>query len=98
MMLQSFYQRRRHYVRTSLGKAKDIDLADTETLVEKPTDLAILVPLLFLTYVRPWMGMEMEMGIGVNLSVSRHIKSRVGVCFCIMPRRHNTFGMYVHTH
>lgn len=51
MILQSWYQRRRHYVSTSLGKAKDIDLVDTETIVEKPTDLIILVPLLFLTYV-----------------------------------------------
>lgn len=51
MILQNYYQARRHYVRTALGKAKEIDPSSTETIVEKPVDLQVLVPLLFFTYV-----------------------------------------------
>jgi hypothetical protein len=50
MILQNQYQDRRHYVRTSLGKAKETDLTNTETLVEKPVDLKVLVPILFVLY------------------------------------------------
>ena len=52
MVLQNHYQKSRHYVRRSLGKAKDIDVVSTETIREKPTNLKVLVPVLYLTYVR----------------------------------------------
>jgi hypothetical protein len=50
MIVQNNYQDRRHYVRTALGKATDIDPSTSETLVEKPTDLKLLLPFLFVTY------------------------------------------------
>jgi hypothetical protein len=50
MFLQNRYQHRRHYTRRALGKAKDVDVAATETIVEKPTDLRMLIPLLFGLY------------------------------------------------
>jgi hypothetical protein len=42
-MLQNVYQMRRSYVRHALGKARAVDIAASETLVEKPTDLVVLV-------------------------------------------------------
>lgn len=51
MMLQNNYQKARHYVRRSLGKAQDIDVASSETIREKPTNLKLLVPALALTYL-----------------------------------------------
>jgi hypothetical protein len=51
LFMQNAYQDRRHYVRTSLGKTKDTDLTNTETLVEKPVDLKILVPILIVLYL-----------------------------------------------
>lgn len=36
--------------RMSLGKAGELDVPSSETLVEKPTNLTILVPLLYITY------------------------------------------------
>ena len=44
MLFQNSYQKKRLYVRKTLGKAKSIDVDSTETLVEKPTDLSILIP------------------------------------------------------
>jgi hypothetical protein len=51
MTLQYLYQSKRSYVRKSLGKAKAIDVDATETIVEKPTDLWWLVPVLYLLYL-----------------------------------------------
>jgi hypothetical protein len=51
MILQNNYQNARHYVRRSLGKASDLDVAASETIQEKPTNLRVLVPALALTYV-----------------------------------------------
>ena len=51
MVVQNRYQGKRHYVRRSLGKAKDIDVATSETIAEKSSDLKFLVPLLVVTYV-----------------------------------------------
>ncbi|CEO95353.1 Transmembrane protein 120 like protein [Plasmodiophora brassicae] len=50
MLFQTQYQKSRHYVRMSLGKAGELDVPSSETLVEKPTNLTILVPLLYITY------------------------------------------------
>jgi len=50
MLLQNFYQVRRSYARVSMGKAQPIDVERSETIVEKPVDLQILVPLLFAIY------------------------------------------------
>jgi hypothetical protein len=59
MFLQNKYQERRHYVRTSLGKTNQTDSYSTETLIEKPTDLKVLIPLLFITYL-------IEISISIN--------------------------------
>ena len=49
--LQNSYQKRRTYVRRSLGKAQQFDVDSTETLVEKPTDLKLLIPINYLLWV-----------------------------------------------
>ena len=54
MLCQFLYQSKRSYVRKTLGKAKSIDVDATETIVEKPTDLAWLVPLLYALYCYEW--------------------------------------------
>ena len=54
MLCQYFYQSKRSYVRKTLGKAKSIDVDATETIVEKPTDLKWLVPLLYALYCYEW--------------------------------------------
>ena len=54
MLAQYLYQSKRAYVRKTLGKAKSIDVDATETIVEKPTDLAWLVPLLYALYCYEW--------------------------------------------
>jgi len=41
MLFQNIYQKRRLYVRKTLGKARAIDVESSETLVEKPTDLQV---------------------------------------------------------
>ena len=51
MTLQYLYQAKRGYVRKSLGKAKQIDVDATETIVEKPTDLWWLLPVLYALYL-----------------------------------------------
>ena len=51
MACQFLYQSKRAYVRKTLGKAKSIDVDATETLVEKPTDLKWLVPILYALYL-----------------------------------------------
>uniref|UniRef100_A0A6A7G6G1 Transmembrane protein 120 homolog n=1 Tax=Hirondellea gigas TaxID=1518452 RepID=A0A6A7G6G1_9CRUS len=51
MFLQNWYQSRRQYARVATGKASSIDIAASETLVENPSNLFLLVPLLYLTYV-----------------------------------------------
>ncbi len=51
MALQNRYQSTRHYVRKCLGHASDVDVESSETLVEKPADLKILIPLLLVLYV-----------------------------------------------
>ncbi len=51
MFMQHKYQKKRKYVRVSMGKAKKEDLDSTETLEEKPNDLKLLVPLLFIIYL-----------------------------------------------
>ena len=51
MLCQYLYQAKRSYVRKTLGKARSIDVDTTETLVEKPTDLQWLVPLLYALYL-----------------------------------------------
>jgi hypothetical protein len=57
MMFQNNYQKKRLYTRKALGKAKAIDIDSTETLQEKPSDLKILIPLLFLLYAMEfWFG------------------------------------------
>lgn len=59
MMFQNNYQKKRLYTRKALGKAKAIDVESTETLVEKPTDLKILIPMLFILYFcELWFGMS----------------------------------------
>ena len=50
MLCQVYYQSKRSYVRKTLGKAKSFDVDATETLVEKPTDLQWLVPILYALY------------------------------------------------
>lgn len=50
MMVSNRYQANRHYARRALGKAKEVDVETTETLVEKPTDLFALVPMLYCVY------------------------------------------------
>jgi len=57
MFVQSRYQENRHYVRRSLEKAKPSEVYASETLIEKPTDLKILVPLLYTLYI-------FELGLG----------------------------------
>ena len=54
MLCQYLYQSKRSYVRKTLGKAKSIDVDATETIVEKPTDLKWLVPLLYALYCYEW--------------------------------------------
>lgn len=49
-VMQIWYQKRRHKIRVSIGKAKEHDIATSETLVEKPHDLKLLVPLLYTLY------------------------------------------------
>jgi hypothetical protein len=57
MLFQNNYQKKRLYVRKTLGKAKAIDVDTSETIVEKPSDLKILIPMLFLLYaVEAWFG------------------------------------------
>jgi len=57
MLFQNNYQKRRLYVRKTLGKAKAIDVESSETLVEKPTDLQALIPMLFVLYaIELWFG------------------------------------------
>lgn len=51
MLIQNRYQQRRSYVRKTLGKATQVDVDTSETLVEKPTDLKILIPLLYALYL-----------------------------------------------
>lgn len=51
LFFQNSYQKKRHYVARCLGKAKDVDMSSTETISEKPVDLKMLVPALFLVYV-----------------------------------------------
>jgi hypothetical protein len=51
MFFQNIYQKRRNYVRRSLGQASQVDVESSETIVEKPTDLKLLVPLLLALYV-----------------------------------------------
>jgi len=51
MLVQNFYQANRAYARKALEKQKAIDCDTSETLVEKPTNLILLVPLLFLVYI-----------------------------------------------
>jgi hypothetical protein len=60
MLVQMWYQTNRNYVRKSVGKAKQIDVDAAETIVEKPTDLKILVPLLFAVYIA-------ELYLGIDL-------------------------------
>jgi len=67
MVLQNSYQARRSYVRKTLGKAQQIDVDSSETIVEKPTDLKILIPLLFLLYV-----VEMYFGVRLGLRYWSH--------------------------
>jgi protein-tyrosine-phosphatase len=50
MAVQNNYQSKRNYVRKTLGKAKQFDVDSSETLVEKPADLKILIPLLYALY------------------------------------------------
>ena len=59
MIAQNWYQAKRGYVRKSLGKAATIDVDSTETIVEKPTDLKWLVPLLIALYIA-------ELGFGID--------------------------------
>lgn len=59
MLFQNNYQKKRLYVRKTLGKAKAIDTDSGETLVEKPTDLAVLIPMLFSLYaIELWFGVS----------------------------------------
>jgi len=51
MLVQNWYQAQRAYVRKALEKQKAIDVNSSETLVEKPTNLILLIPLLFLVYI-----------------------------------------------
>ena len=50
LFFQGQYQRRRHYVSRSLGKATEYDAPSTETISEKPTDLMTLIPALYVVY------------------------------------------------
>lgn len=57
MLFQNNYQKKRLYTRKALGKARAIDVESSETLVEKPTDLKILIPMLFILYIiELWFG------------------------------------------
>eukprot|EP01083_Nonionella_stella_P189991 703842_1 len=51
MLFQNVYQSKRHYARVATGKANVMDVGPAETLVEKPSNLISLVPLLYLTYI-----------------------------------------------
>ena len=54
MFLQNNYQSRRQYARVATGKASPIDVAASETLVEKLGAGALfnlLIPILFLIYL-----------------------------------------------
>lgn len=66
MILQYRYQRRRQYARVATGKASPLDIAASETLVEKPqhtVSLAVLMPLCFMSYL-------FELGFGLSHVVS----------------------------
>jgi len=67
MAVQNSYQSKRLYVRKTLGKASYIDVDASETLVEKPSDLKVLVPMLFIVYVS-----ELYMGLDLAYFVRRH--------------------------
>jgi len=51
MLAQNWYTAKRKYVRVAIGKAKPIDVDASETLVEKPTHLKMLIPPLFALYL-----------------------------------------------
>lgn len=72
MMFQNNYQKKRLYTRKALGKAKAIDIDSTETLVEKPTDLSILIPMLFILYA-------MELWFGATFIYHYLIDSRLEI-------------------
>ena len=50
LFFQNQYQRKRHYVALTLGKAKDIDMPSSETITEMPVDLVLLIPSLYAVY------------------------------------------------
>lgn len=86
MFFQNNYQKKRLYTRKALGKAKAIDVDSTETLVEKPTDLKILIPMLFFLYL-----MEFYFGFGLisDFMSRRNIEYPVsilvlGACFLVL--------------
>jgi hypothetical protein len=51
MMVQIRYQSNRVQVRRALGKANNMETSGGETIVEKPSNLKFMVPLLFVLYV-----------------------------------------------
>jgi hypothetical protein len=87
MLFQNNYQKKRLYVRKTLGKAKAIDVDSSETLVEKPTDLSVLIPMLFALYA-----IELWFGISFMQDWVRHGKEMhyplsvlvMGVAFCVL--------------
>jgi hypothetical protein len=77
MLFQNMYQKKRNYVRRTLGKAVLTDVYSTETLAEKPTDLIWLVPMLYGLYITEfWFGYEF---IRMVFEISH---AQLG-CFCI---------------
>ncbi len=62
MLVQAWYQHNRSYARKAVGKAKQHDVHSTETLLEKPSDLKLLVPLLFGLYAA-------ELVLGADLAL-----------------------------
>jgi len=69
MFVQNKYQAKRSYVRASLGKAQQHDPTSGETLMEKPSDLKLLVPLLFLVYA-------LELYLGVDLAIYWYLSAK----------------------
>ena len=89
MLFQNNYQKKRLYVRKTLGKAKAIDIDSSETLVEKPTDLSVLIPMLFALYaLELWFGVSFMLD-WVRMRHGQHMHYPLsvlvmGVAFCVL--------------
>lgn len=86
MMVQNLYQSRRVYVRKTLGKSSQLDTDTSETLVEKPTDLKLLVPMLFFVYFMELYIAGSLLGTLLLASAEAHDWNAliVGACFAVL--------------